>query len=166
MTGKLILLLAPSLWAQEPAVTREGRYWVQTVAGSGVVAQPRMQVKTSGDVTVSGINKGGYSYQLKLRVRAANERQARARLAAMKVVAAPRGDVFVLSTPAGDFASEMKLEVPRSVKDLSILTAGGGVDLSDLNGVLRAETGGGGVRCDRIGGNLVVQTRGGGISLG
>ncbi len=169
MFGRLILLsvaLAPAPAAQESAITREGPYWVKTVAGTGSVQESRMQIRTNGDVAVSGAAKSGYSYVLKLRVRASSERQARARLEAMKVSTATRGDVLVITAPDGDSASEMRLAVPRAVKELTIATAGGGVDLSDLTGVLRAETGGGGVRCDRIGGSLVVATAGGGISLG
>jgi DUF4097 and DUF4098 domain-containing protein YvlB len=162
-TGALLL---PLLRAQEPAITREGRYWVRSFEGTGAVTQPRIQVKTNGDVTVTGTQKSGYSYTVKLRVRAGNEKQARARLESMRVSTAVRGDVLVLMAPAADSASEMRLEVPRSVKEVTVATAGGGVVLSDLSGSLRAETGGGGVRCDRIGGNLAVATAGGGISLG
>ncbi len=168
-TGRALLLgawLLPALGAQESAVTREGGYWVQSIAGAGTVAQSRMQVKTNGDVAVSGGSKSGYSYVLKLRVKASSERQARARLAAMRISTSTRGDVFVLNAPVSDSSSEMRLEIPRSVKEVTVATSGGGVDLSDLNGTLRAETGGGGVRCDRIGGNLAVATAGGGISLG
>ena len=168
-SGRSLLLgamLLPALVAQESAITREGRYWVQSIQGSGAIAQPRLQVKTNGDVTVAGSSKSGYTYTLKLRVRAANERQARTRLAATQVSAAAHGDIFVLSAPVSDSASELRVEVPRSVKEVTIATAGGGVDLSDLNGLLRAETGGGGVRCDRIAGSLAVATAGGGISLG
>jgi hypothetical protein len=163
----LILFLPSLLLAQESAITREGRYWVQTVTGAGTLTQSHIQVRTNGDVTVRGASKNaGYSYLLKLRVRAPNERQARARLAGMHVSTSVRGDVMIILAPAGDSASEMRLDVPRSVKEVAIHTAGGGVDLSDLTGALRAETGGGGVRCDRIGGSLVVATAGGGISLG
>jgi hypothetical protein len=165
----LVLLLSAALvpaQAQESGIVREGRYWVQAVAGSGAMNQPRIQVKTNGDVTVSGASRSGYSYVLKLRVRASSERQARARLSAMRVATAAHGDILVITTPTGDSASEMRLTVPRSVKEVTVATTGGGLDLSDLTGSLRAETGGGGVRCDRIGGNLVVLTAGGGISLG
>jgi len=162
----LAAMLLPALVAQESAITREGRYWVQSIQGSGSIAQTRLQVRTNGDVTVAGSSKRGYTYTLKLRVRAANERQARTRLAATQVSAGAHGDIFVLSAPVSDSASELRVEVPRSVKEVTIATAGGGVDLSNLNGSLRAETGGGGVRCDRIAGSLAVATAGGGISLG
>jgi DUF4097 and DUF4098 domain-containing protein YvlB len=168
-SGRALLLSAivlPALVAQESAITREGRYWVKSIQGSGAIAQSRLQVKTNGDVTVTGASKSGYTYTLKLRVRAANEKQARARLAASPISAAAHGDILVLSAPVSDSASELRLELPRSVKEVTIATAGGGVDLSDLNGMLRAETGGGGVRCERIGGTLAVATAGGGISLG
>src|SRR5437762_295531 len=159
-------VILPVLAAQESAVTREGGYWVQGIAGAGAVAQARMQVKTNGDVTVSGSAKSGYSYVLKLRVKASNEKQARALLSAMRISTAVRGDVFVLTAPVDNSASEMRLQLPRSVKDVTITTSGGGVDLSNLSGALRAETGGGGVHCDHIGGSLMVATAGGGISLG
>src|SRR5436190_9359464 len=134
-------VILPVLAAQESAVTREGGYWVQSIAGAGVIAQPRMQVRTNGDVTVSGAAKSGYSYVLKLRVKSSNEKQARALLSAMRISTAVRGDVFVLTGPVDNSASEMRLQVPRSVKEVTMATSGGGVDLSNLNGALRAETG-------------------------
>src|SRR5579871_2829292 len=87
-----ILLLATSvpslLQAQDPPLTREGRYWVRTLSGSGPISQLRMQVKTNGDVTVRGHAQSGYSYTVKLRVRATTEAQARRRLAELRVSAA------------------------------------------------------------------------------
>src|ERR1044071_2466606 len=88
----LTAVLAPGLRAQESAVTREGGYWVQSVAGSGAISQSRMQVKTNGDVAVSGGSKSGYSYLLKLRVKASTEKQARSRLAVMRVSTVTKGD--------------------------------------------------------------------------
>jgi DUF4097 and DUF4098 domain-containing protein YvlB len=162
----LLLCLAPAIFAQESGISREGSYWVKTITSSGAIRQSRLQVRTTGDISVSGTAQGSYSYTMKLRVKAANERQARERLGDLHVSAAARGDVFVLSTPPADVSSEFRLQVPHSVKDISVITAGGGVELTDLSGVLKAETGGGGVRCDRIGGSLNVATAGGGISLG
>ena len=43
-SGALLLLGAmvlSALAAQESAITREGRYWVKTIQGSGAIAQPR-----------------------------------------------------------------------------------------------------------------------------
>jgi DUF4097 and DUF4098 domain-containing protein YvlB len=156
----------PALVAQDSQIAREGRYWVRTVTGSAPVAQARIEVRTNGDVTILGGTQNGYSYSAKLRVRASNERQARERLAAMRLSATVRGDQLVLSAPATSGNSELRLNIPRTVKEVAVTTAGGGVDVSELAGTLRCETGGGGVRCDRIGGNVVVATGGGGISLG
>jgi hypothetical protein len=164
--SSIVLLYPLFLCAQESPVTREGRYWVRTIRGTGAITQPRVQVKTSGDVTVNGDSPRGYSYQWKLRVRANNEREARERLAGMRISAGPRGDIFVLSAPSRTFGSELRLQVPRTVKEVTVGTTGGGVEVLNLAGTLKAETGGGGVHCDRIGGNLDVTTAGGGILLG
>src|SRR5690349_12686749 len=86
-------ILLPALVAQESAISREGRYWVKSIHGSGAIAQARLQVRTNGDVTVAGSPNSSYTYTLKLRVRAANEKQARARLAATHVSAAAHGDI-------------------------------------------------------------------------
>src|ERR1041385_6235113 len=129
-----IVLLLPLfvLQAQESSVTREGRYWVKTLRGAGALTQTRMQVRTHGAITVTGNGRAGYSYTLKLRVRAANERQARERLSAI-VSAAPRGDLFVLTaSPAhadANLASEIRLQLPRTVKEVSVGTSGGGVEV-------------------------------------
>ena len=158
------------LYGQESAVTREGRYWVKTIHGSGALAQPRVQVRTHGDVAVRANAPARYSYTLKLRVLAANERQARERLANVHVSTGPRGDLFLLTASpvnaGANSSSELRLELPRTVKELSVGTSGGGVEVLDLGGTLRAETGGGGVHCDRIGGSVMVASGGGGISLG
>ena len=164
--ASIVLLYPLLLCAQDSPVTREGRYWVKTIRGAGAIAQPRVQVKTNGDVAVNGHAARGYSYQLKLRVRANNEREARAQLAAVRISAAPRGDVLVLSAPSSVFGSELRLLVPRTVKEVTVATSGGGVEVLNLAGTLKAETGGGGVHCDKIGGNVEVATAGGGISLG
>jgi len=168
MTRRLsIVLLWPFLvGAQESAVTREGRYWVRTIRGAGTISQPRVQVRTSGDVTVNGDAARGYSYELRLRVRANSVLEARARLAGLRISAVPRGNVLVLSTPAAAFGSELRVRVPRTVKELNVATSGGGVEALDLAGAFKAERGGGGVHCDRIGGSVEVTTAGGGISLG
>ena len=173
MTRRLsIVLLSPLLLlqAQESSITREGRYWVKTIRGAGALTQPRVQVRTHGDVSVSANGAAGYSYALKLRVRAASERQARERFSQMRISVAPRGDLFVLSASPwrsdGNSVTELRLQLPRIVKEVGVATSGGGVEVVDLGGTLHAETGGGGVHCDRIGGNVVVTTAGGGISLG
>src|SRR6476660_742176 len=117
-SGRALLLgammIVPALVAQESAITREGRYWVKTIQGSGSIAQPRMQVKTNGDVTVTGASKSGYNYTLKLRVRASSEKQAKALMADTRVSAGAHGDIFVLSAPVNDSASELRVAVPRS----------------------------------------------------
>jgi DUF4097 and DUF4098 domain-containing protein YvlB len=159
----LMAVALPLVYAQEPALTREGRYWIKTINGAGRLAQSRVLIKAAGDITVRSGAQNNYSYTVKLRVRAATERQAQARLAALQVYASTSGDRFVLKAPASG-ESDVMITLPRSLKEVAVSTTGG-VDITDLACLLTVEAGGG-IRCDRIQGNVEVSTAGGGISLG
>jgi DUF4097 and DUF4098 domain-containing protein YvlB len=153
--------------AQSQEITREGAYWVRTITGTGAIpSSTRMRVTANGDVTVRGAAQNNYWYSVKLRIKARNQAQASALLSGLHVTAGQRGDHYLLSVPAAAGMSDMRVNVPRSLREVIVSTTEGGIDVADLGGAARCETGGGGVRCDRIGGNLTVTTAGGGISLG
>ena len=159
------ILIAGAAQAQE--ITREGAYWVRTMTGTGpIAATARMRVTTDGDVTVRGAAQNNFWYAAKLRVKARNQNEAVAWLNRLRITTVQRGEYFDLSVPRAAGMSELRVNVPRNLPEVTVLTAEGGVDVADLGGHARCETGGGGVRCDRIGGNLTASTAGGGIFLG
>ena len=60
-TGLLVLIL--TLPAQTPGpLTKQGRYWVQTVTGS-IPAGERLRVSSTGKISVSGEQEGRGSLQ-------------------------------------------------------------------------------------------------------
>src|SRR5574340_1012967 len=75
--------VAPGAYAQ---ITREGRYWVETVNGTAT-ATPlgRVRLDTVGNVVVQGEGGGQVSYKLKLRVKARDLREAQTLLREFEV---------------------------------------------------------------------------------
>jgi DUF4097 and DUF4098 domain-containing protein YvlB len=172
------LWLAPALavagYGQtESAVSREGRYWVQTVTGSAALeAAERLRVSTRGALMLQGEPRADISYTLKKRVRAASEASAREILARWPVKSSQQGGWTTLvatcpDSPATREASgDLWLSVPRKLREVELNSEGGAVGARDLDGTLRAETGGGQVDIDRILGDLTVRTGGGEVRLG
>ena len=158
--------------AAEPALTREGKYWVEVRSGSEPMASTaRLRITSRGPVTLNGTLNGmpgqELSYALKIRVKAANE--AEARLAAKRFgvrVAKQGGNAVYLVVQRGDGMADLQVKAPRMAPETIIATTEGAVAVYDLDGALQAETGGGAVAADRIKGNIMVRTAGGDITLG
>jgi hypothetical protein len=77
--GALVLLSAPAIWAQnQGSVTREGRYWVQTVEGT-LEAAPggRLRGSSVGGIQVRGEAGNQLRYVAKKRLRAGAEAEAK-----------------------------------------------------------------------------------------
>ena len=65
----------------EPAPVREHGYWTRTIQGQiNASGMERLRVETTGDVTVRGTGDQQASYTVKLRVKAADAREANALL--------------------------------------------------------------------------------------
>jgi len=171
---KRILWLAPALslaaLAQErSAITREGQYWVDAVTGSAAVRET-VRATTQGAVSVQGISGAKMvTYTLKRRARAATEAEARALFEGIKLKTSEQGGATrleVLVSKRGRASADLKLRVPRRLRETTVETGGGAITASDLDGALRAETGGGRIEVDRVQGAVTVRTGGGAVRLG
>jgi DUF4097 and DUF4098 domain-containing protein YvlB len=171
---KRILWLAPALsltvLAQErSAITREGKYWVDAVTGSAAVRET-VRAATEGAVSVQGISGAKtVTYTLKRRAKAATETEARALFDLIRLKTSEQGgktmlEVFV--SKRGRATAELKLSVPRRLRETTIETGGGAITASDLDGAFRAETGGGPIEVNRVQGAVSVRTGGGAVHLG
>ena len=154
--------------AAEPALVREGKYWVEVRSGSEqMVPTSKLRITSRGAVAVNGVSSPGLSYSLKIRVKASNEPEARQLTRRFVVHVARQGSNAVfLVVQRGDGMADLQVKAPRTAPDTTIATTEGAVAFYDLDGGVQAETGGGAVTADRIKGNIVVRTAGGDITLG
>lgn len=158
---------APGALAQ---ITREGRYWVQTVNGV-VAASPfdRFRLDTVGNVVLQGGNSEKVTYKLKLRVRAVDAREAEALLREFDVRSrSQNGWLRLTVTPPANISEgpELSVAVPRSLQQVWIETRGGNVQATDLDGEVQARSAAGRMLVDRIKGKAEVRTGGGDIQVG
>jgi hypothetical protein len=159
-------------WAQSDSpITREGTYWVQTITGSAQLqGSNSLRVSTRGAVTVQGEVRADIAYTLKKRVRASTQESARAALSGCVVKTSRQGPwgTLVVSFPSrrSELSAELRLSVPRTLREAEVESEGGGLEARDLEGGLKADTSGGAVLIDRIGGDLSVRTGGGEVRLG
>jgi len=158
--------------AGEPVLTHEGKYWVEVRSGSEPVApSTRLHITSRGPVILNGTLNGGarpsLSYNLKIRVKAANADEARLLVKRFSVrVVKQGGNSMYLVVQRGDGMADLQVNMPGSAPETNISTTEGAIAFYDLDGAVQAETGGGAVTADRIGGNIVVRTAGGDITLG
>jgi len=163
-------LVAAGYGQSESALTREGRYWVQTLTGTASLeATARLRVSNRGAVTVQGEERGDIAHSLKKRVRASSESSARQLLSRVGLKVGQQGGWTTLATsfPAqNDVSADLTLRVPRKLLEVELDSEGGSVEAFDLAGALKAETGGGRIHIDRIQGEVAIRTGGGEVQLG
>jgi hypothetical protein len=169
----LALLLAIPLWSQsEGPVTREGRYWVQTVEGSMPGApNGRLRVNSIGSIAVQGAAGVELRYTARKRVRAGSEKEAKKLLEQGQVRASRQGSTTVISIQDPrcghcNFSADLQITAPRSTEETILETHGGSLTVYDLDGQVVGETAGGSIRMDRIGRSVRASTAGGSITLG
>jgi DUF4097 and DUF4098 domain-containing protein YvlB len=157
----------PSALAQ---ITREGRYWVETVNGVATSTPfDRFRLDTVGNVVLQGGNGDKVTYKLKLRVRAADAREAEALLHEFEVRSrSQNGWLRLTVTPPANISEgpELSVSVPRSLQQVWIETRGGNVQATDLDGEVQARSAAGRMVVDRVKGKAEVRTGGGDIQVG
>src|SRR5271168_555276 len=118
-------------------ITREGRYWVQTINGIATATPlERVRLDTVGNVVLQGGNGDKVTYKLKLRVRARDAQQAEALLREFGVKSMRQnGWLRLVVTPPADISEgpELSVSVPRSLQQVWIETRGGNVQAMDLD---------------------------------
>jgi DUF4097 and DUF4098 domain-containing protein YvlB len=163
----LVALQMVVAYAGEPALRREGPFWLQLEKGSEPVAvHGSIRIRTNGSVSVKGATGSQLSYSIVMRVKAESEAQARRLLAAYHVRASRSGQSTYLVVQAGSEMAELEVTAPQTASEVVIETRAGTVDASHFDGALKAQTGGGRVTLDRISGNVVAKTCGGDVVLG
>jgi hypothetical protein len=159
--------LSPSALAQ---LTREGRYWVETINGVATASPlERFRLDTVGNVVLHGDNGEKVTYKLKLRVQARDAREAEAMLHEFEVRSrSQNGWLRLTVTPPANISEgpELSVTVPRSLQQVWIETRGGNVQALDLDGELTERSAAGRMLADRIKGKVEVRTGGGDIQVG
>ena len=166
MRGAAILAISAMAAAAAPPLQREGPFWVQaSEATENLPALTPLLIRGNGSFTVHGGAARQLHYRLIRRVRARSEAEARARLEALEtgLVRRPRGlELHV----AGEPETELLVTVPRQLPSLALNTLTGDLDVTDLDGSVRAGTGAGKVTVRRVKGGVTVDTQGGATLLG
>jgi hypothetical protein len=151
-------------------ITREGRYWVQTIHGvASATPLERFRLDTVGNVSVNGDMAAKVSYKLKLRVRARDAKEAEALLREFDVKSRTQNGWLRLTvTPPANISEgpELSVSVPRSLQQVWLETRGGNVQAMDLDGELQARSAAGRMVVDHIRGRAEIRTGGGDILVG
>jgi DUF4097 and DUF4098 domain-containing protein YvlB len=155
----------------ESAITRDGAYWVRTIQGSiDTAAGGRLRVETTGNMVLRGSAGEQANYKLTVRVKAVDEREAQAMLETIIVKTGTEGGGWtylrVAPPRAGSSGVELTVTGPRTLREVSAQTRGGGVQASDWDGDFAAQSGGGQIAVDRIRGRGDLRTAGGNIDVG
>ncbi len=178
VSAALVALLAVSgAQAQEPAgaqsrVYKDGHKWVEEITGT-LPAARSVQVKTlAGGIEVMGGAQSEITYTIRKRAYKMDEAEARRRFQAMRITAWSRANKAVFEADweqhrrQNGVSAEFILRVPREVAVVSLSTAGGGIKAGNITGKVEADTAGGGLWLDEIGGLVRASTAGGGIEVG
>ncbi|HMD47743.1 MAG TPA: hypothetical protein VKG79_01540 [Bryobacteraceae bacterium] len=154
----------------ETAPVREGGYWTRTVRGAiNASGMDRLRVETTGNLRVRGTGDPQASYTMKLRVKAADAREAGVLLRGFIVKTGTEGGwAYLKVTPPRQVSAGLELTVtgPRALKDVWVETHGGDVDASGFDGGLEARSGGGRIAVDDVRGHSEVRTAGGDVQVG
>jgi Putative adhesin len=146
---------------------RDGSNWVSTEQGSlSVDPTGTIRIKAAGSIRVRGAGGSQITYKVTRSIRTPHESQARAMINRFPVSTARQGSAASLTVAYGPSATNLEITVPRSLESLSVATAGGDIDASDLNGALVAEASGGRINVGHVGGNIDIRAAGGTIVLG
>lgn len=164
-----ILLFAAAICAAqtESPVTRDGDFWVRTIQGT--ISSGRLRLDTVGSVTLQGTptQRGMYSATLRLRADSAREAEALFNRITVKTATEGGWTYIKVSPPRWAFEGfDIRISAPRALHQVRIVTGGGDVKASDLDGDLIADSGGGEIDVDHIAGAGRLRTGGGNLSIG
>lgn len=149
------ILTRPSA-AADPSTTRSfdvqdgGRLQLETDLGS-VTVRTGSTARVEVEVSVSGSNVDAFEVEFA---------HAGADVTVTGVLDRPAGGSRSWREPRVAF----EVTVPKRY-DLDLQTAGGAIELGDLDGVVAAKTSGGAIELGQITGNVEAKTSGGGITL-
>lgn len=155
---------------QQAPLVREGDSWSQTTTGVFPCAVGgQLKVSATGAVTVRGVSRDDCQFRIRQKTRAQSEMDARNRLRGFAIRTRSVVDVATLSLqPAENSVSflELEVQVPRTMRDVAVVTRFGDLQATDVEGSVSLESGGGIVQADRIGRNAIIRTTGGQLRIG
>jgi len=164
------VIVAACVAQTDSSIVREGKYWVQTANGSASLAGSELlKVSTRGAVSLQGEARGNVGYVLKKRTKVQDPARARALLNGIAVKTSKRsgGMLLEVSLPPGwETSADLRLRVPRKLRETILESQGESIEAYDLDGSLRADSRGGRLQVDRIRGDVTVRTSGGQVRLG
>jgi hypothetical protein len=148
---------------------REGGYWVAQRQGAAPAHGVRtVRITARGAVSIRGGATDTIAWTATTRVRAIEERRARALLAAAGVEQRreAQGLSLLFSSIPGQPDTEVAIVAPQDLRLCRVLTRGGAVQASDLGSALEVSSDAGSLRMDRIRGPVSARTGGGEIRVG
>jgi len=163
--------VAPLVLAQtEGPITQEGRYWARTISGMvAPIPQDHFRLDTVGNVVVRGTSGDKATFQVRIRVRARDAREAEAMFREFDATPRMQGGWFRMNVTAPSRTvepPELQMAIPRSMQQVWIETRAGNVEAQDLDGEVEARSAAGQVVLDGIKGKCGIRTGGGDIQIG
>lgn len=163
----LVTAVAMIAYSGEPALRRDGPFWVEVEKGSEPVAlRGNIRISTVGAVTIRGGAGSDLSFELAKRAKARDEGEARRLLSGYRVKAYHQGQWTYLVVQGGSEMADLKLAAPQNAGEVVIETRAGAVDATQFAGLVKVDSGGGRLSLDQIGSDVVAKTAGGDIVLG
>ena len=151
-------------------MSREGNTFTKTRFGNfPCVAQGRVSVAVSGELTVKGQARDDCYYRIRQRAAATTEKRAVEMMQNFKLEGQVQGDTSyfkIIPFGAGSDIIEIELAVPKTSRQVMAISQIGSVKAFDLDGAVTIETGAGNLEADRIGGPAACRTDGGNIRVG
>ncbi len=116
----LLTFAGPSLTQTTGLIERQDGFWVQPIEGE-LPAGSEVQISSTGPVKVRGVDGRQVRYRIRARVKAGNEREARALFGEVRVRAERQGVTASLEVDEPGcrrcaFSAEIHLEAPRSTR--------------------------------------------------
>lgn len=164
-------VMLAALWAsafQRP-LEHAGDLWTEVQRGGvDILDAAFVQVAATGNVSVSSCGCPRLSYSLRKKVAAATEADARRALTRLDVRSRRQGPTVHVEAqgPVDAVLSEMRLEVPRGVRQIQVETIAGSLDLQNITSDLRAFTRSGAISGGNLNGRLYARTGAGIIRIG
>ena len=173
LCGAIALLPFRATAAEERGEIREdGDAWIEVIDQAIDVGRGGTLTldASSGGISVESWDKDGVRIRIEKGAQVYTEEEARRLLEACAIEVERQGDDVEVTVKrprrgARSLSVEIDVTVPRPYS-VDVKTAGGGIDVGDLEGSVTAETGGGGIDIGKIrNGSVSARTRGGGVTI-
>jgi DUF4097 and DUF4098 domain-containing protein YvlB len=161
----LLLLLGTPLSAASTISVRHDRDgWTATIRGTIPSARPVLRVLARGDITVRGTRAHGIAYAVVQHFKVGTEKQARQLAAELDTTIQRHASASSVTLP--NTRQVIRVEVPRTTKELTVVSVAGNIDIAEIDGSVVTSNGAGRTILDQIGGDADIRTAGGATTLG